>query len=211
MTNGVIMDVPLNSTVFVIDDDAGVRGLLSSALIAEGYAIEQASSAEEFLESFEGARCGCVLCDMVLPGMSGIDLLKTLRARQIEVPVIIISAFGDIPSAVHSMRLGAMDFIEKPFDHGVLLEKVRAALLTDAARRQKCARVEAAQQRLTVLSPREMDLLKGLMAGKSSKMLAADFGISLRTVEKHRANILVKSGAANTADLVRMATIAGLA
>ena len=200
----------MSATVFVIDDDSGVRGLLATEIAAAGYQVRQFASAESFLAAFDNSEHGCVLLDLRLGGMDGIELLETLRARQIGIPVILMSAFGDIPAAVRSMQLGAVDFIEKPFDYRALLAKIAAAVRDDAAHRERATRPEAMRQRLAVLSPREIDLLKGLLAGKSSKMIAGELGISLRTVEKHRANILAKTHSANTADLVRMATIAGL-
>ncbi|MFI5379516.1 MAG: response regulator transcription factor [Tepidisphaerales bacterium] len=196
--------------MFVVDDDAGVRGLLATNIETEGYRVRQFTSAEGFLAGYDGKERGCVLLDMRLEGMSGIELLERLRSRHIGIPVIIISAFGDVPAAVRSMQLGAVDFIEKPFDCQALLGKIAAALQQDAPRRHHQAEVEAANQRLSLLSPRELDLLKGLMEGKSSKVIAAELGITLRTVEKHRSNILAKTGAINTPDLVRLATIAGL-
>lgn len=198
------------ATVFVIDDDPGVRGLLATEIEAAGYRVGPFASAEDFLASFDENTRGCILLDMRLGGMSGIELLETLRARHLGIPVIIMSAFGDIPAAVRSMQLGAVDFIEKPFDHASMLAKIAAAVRDDAAYRESQANPEAMRKRLAVLSAREMGLLKGLLAGKSSKMIAADLGISLRTVEKHRANILAKTHATNTAELVRMATIAGV-
>jgi two-component system response regulator FixJ len=201
----------MSATVFVIDDEPGVRRLLAAELAAAGYQVRPFASAEDFLAAFDSSETGCVLLDLRLGGMSGIVLLETLRTRGIGVPVIIMSAFGDIPAAVRSMQLGAVDFIEKPLDHPILLAKVAAAVREDAAHRNSVTQPEVMRKRLTMLSSREMDLLKGLLAGKSSKVIAREFGISLRTVEKHRANILAKTHATNTAELVRIATIAGVA
>ena len=142
--------------------------------------------------------------------MSGIELLETLRVRHIEIPVLIMSAYGDIPHAVRSMQLGAVDFIEKPFEHPVMLAKIAAAVQEDTARRQRQAESNDARQRLAVLTPREISLLKELMAGKSSRTIAGELELSVRTVEKHRDNIMGKTHALNTAELVRMATIAGV-
>ena len=200
----------MDATVFVVDDDAGVCGLLATEITAAGYRAIQFNSAEDFLAKFTDGERGCVLLDMRLPGMSGIELLETLRNRHIGMPVIIMSAYGDVPAAVRSMQLGAVDFIEKPFDHQVMLAKIAEAVRNDAARRESQDGIDSMRQRLAALTPREVGLLKSLLAGKSSKVIAGELGISLRTVEKHRANILEKTSAINTAELVRIATIVGM-
>ena len=200
----------MDATVFVVDDDAGVCGLLATEITAAGYRAIQFNSAEDFLAKFTDGERGCVLLDMRLPGMSGIELLETLRNRHIGMPVIIMSAYGDIPHAVRSMQLGAVDFIEKPFDHPVMLAKIAAAVQEDTSRRQRQVESDAARQRLASLTPREIGLLKELMAGKSSRTIAGELKLSVRTVEKHRDNIMGKTHALNTAELVRMATIAGV-
>ena len=200
----------MNATVFVIDDDPGIRELLVTEIAVAGYWARPFASAEEFLAKFDDSETGCVLLDMRLPEMSGIELLETLRKRNIGIPVIIMSAYGDVPDAVRSMQLGAVDFIEKPFHHPSMLDKVAAAVRNDVTRRENQAEPEAMRQRLAVLTSRETGVLKEMMAGKSSKMIAGELSLSLRTVEKHRANILSKTHVANTAELVRIATIAGV-
>ena len=200
----------MNATVFVIEDDPGVRELLATEIHAAGYVARPFASAEEFLANFDDSMPGCVLLDMRLGGMSGLELLESLRTRHIGIPVIIMSAYGDIPVAVRSMQLGAVDFIEKPFDNPAMLATLATAVQADAAHRDSATDLEATRRRLAVLSPREIELLKELTVGKSSKEIAGELGISLRTVETHRSNILYKTHAANTAELARMATIAGL-
>ena len=200
----------MSATVFVVDDDPGIRQLLVTEIVVAGYWVRQFATAENFLAGFDDGAPGCVLLDMQLPGMSGIELLETMRARHIEIPVIIMSAYGDIPHAVRSMQLGAVDFIEKPFDHPVMLAKIAAAVQEDTSRRQRQVESDAARQRLASLTPREIGLLKELMAGKSSRTIAGELKLSVRTVEKHRDNIMGKTHALNTAELVRMATIAGV-
>jgi FixJ family two-component response regulator len=142
--------------------------------------------------------------------MSGMELLEVLRGRHVTIPVIIVTAFGDVSAAVRSMKLGAVDFIQKPYDRDDLLAKIQRALEHDAVRRSQLDKIEAARQRLAELSEREKELLARLVAGKSSKLIAMELSISLRTVENHRSRLLAKTGAANTADLVRLSLIASL-
>jgi two-component system, LuxR family, response regulator FixJ len=154
------------------------------------------------------ANLSCVITDVRMPGMSGIDLLRRLRERKISVPVIVITGHGDIPLAVEAMRIGAIDFLEKPFDDEVLIASVKAALRQkegEAKRRGERAEIES---RLAALSNRERDVLGGLVAGRANKQIAFDLGISPRTVEIYRANLMSKMHAGSLSDLVRMALIA---
>jgi two-component system response regulator FixJ len=197
-----------NATVFVIDDDPGVRGLLDAELSSAGLCVRLFSSAEDFLAQYTERDRGCLLLDLHLSGMSGVELLQTLCVRRLTLPVIIITGYGDVSNAVHAMKLGAMDLIQKPFGHEELLAKVRAALARDAATCQKLAEIEAARQRLKLLTPRERELLVALADGKSSKRIAQDLGLSPKTVENHRAHLLAKTQAQNVADLVRLSMLA---
>jgi two-component system, LuxR family, response regulator FixJ len=196
--------------VFLVDDDPGVRKGLGAALESAGLAVRTFESAEEFLSQRDGGAFGCLLLDLRLGTMSGVQLLEKLRDSGSEMPVIVISGHGDITLAVESMRLGAVGFLQKPLDLRVLLVEVRAAL--DRARdcQSSLAQTADARVRLSALTPRERELLQMLVDGKSSKQIAAETGLSLRTVNNHRTHLLDKTGAEKTPELVRMAMPAGV-
>jgi len=195
--------------VHIIDDDDAVRDSLTFLLNTAGIKVHSHPSAAAFLDALAGAQLKCVITDVRMPGMSGIDLLRRLRELKIDVPVIVITGHGDVPLAVEAMKIGAADFLEKPFDDDALLASVRAALARqdgDAKRSSERADIEA---RLSALSKRERDVLDGLVAGHANKQIAFDLGISPRTVEIYRANLMNKMQAGSLSELVRMALIAG--
>jgi two-component system, LuxR family, response regulator FixJ len=195
--------------VNVIDDDDALRESLVFLLRTARIEVESYASAVAFLDALPNARLGCVITDVRMPGMSGIDLLRRLNELKVSVPVIVITGHGDVPLAVEAMRAGAINFLEKPFDDEVLLASVRSALKRrdgDAKRHAERAEIEA---RLAVLSNRERDVLGGLVAGRANKQIAHDLGISPRTVEIYRANLMNKMQAGSLSDLVRMALIVG--
>ena len=167
-------------------------------------------SAAVFLEVAPTVQTGCIITDVRMPELSGIDLLRRLRELKLAVPVIVITAHGDIPLAVEAMRLGAMDFLEKPFEDEVLLASVRSALDKGDRDQKRQAERSNIEARLAALSNRERDVLKGLVAGHANKQIAYDLGISPRTIETYRANLMIKMQAASLSDLVRMALIAGM-
>jgi two-component system, LuxR family, response regulator FixJ len=198
------------SIVYVIDDDEAVRQALSFQLGSAGIEVRTYASAAAFLEVAPTVQAGCIITDVRMPGLSGIDLLRRLRELKLAVPVIVITAHGDIPLAVEAMRIGAIDFLEKPFEDEVLLASVRSALdrgNRDQKRQTERSNIEA---RLAALSNRERDVLEGLVAGRANKQIAHDLGISARTIENYRANLMLKMQAASLSDLVRMALIAGM-
>ena len=198
------------SIVHVIDDDEAVRQALAFQLGSAGLDVRTYESAAVFLEVAPTVQTGCVITDVRMPELSGIDLLRRLRELKLAVPVIVITAHGDIPLAVEAMRLGAMDFLEKPFEDEALLASVRSALdKGDRDQRRQTERNEI-EARLAALSNRERDVLKGLVAGHANKQIAYDLGISPRTIETYRANLMMKTQAASLSDLVRMALIAGM-
>ena len=200
--------MPFESTVHVIDDDEALRDSLTFLLRTARLDVLSYPSATAFLEALPEANLSCVITDVRMPGMSGIDLLRRLRERKISVPVIVITGHGDIPLAVEAMRIGAIDFLEKPFDDEVLIASVKAALRQkegEAKRHGERAEIEG---RLAALSNRERDVLGGLVAGRANKQIAFDLGISPRTVEIYRANLMSKMQAGSLSDLVRMALIA---
>ena len=195
--------------VHIIDDDDAVRDSLTFLLNTAGIKVRSHPSAAGFLDTLADAQLKCVITDVRMPGMSGIDLLRRLRELKIEVPVIVITGHGDVPLAVEAMKIGAADFLEKPFDDDALLASVRSALARqdgDAKRSSERADIEA---RLSALSKRERDVLDGLVAGHANKQIAFDLGISPRTVEIYRANLMNKMQAGSLSELVRMALIAG--
>jgi two-component system, LuxR family, response regulator FixJ len=198
------------ATVHVIDDDEALRESLTFLLQTARIGVESYASAAAFLEALPGKQPGCVITDVRMPGMTGIDLLRRLRELKIEVPVIVITGHGDVPLAVEAMKVGAIDFLEKPFDDEILLASVRTALKRqDGVTRRSSERAEI-EGKLATLSNRERDVLSGLVAGRANKQIAHDLGISQRTVEIYRANLMNKMQAGSLSELVRMALIAGV-
>jgi two-component system, LuxR family, response regulator FixJ len=198
------------ATVHVIDDDEGLRDSLMFLLRAAAIEAQSHASAVAFLEALPSAHAGCIITDVRMPGLSGIDLLRRLKELKINVPVIVITGHGDVPLAVEAMKFGAVDFLEKPFDDDVLLASVRSALQQaegEAKRQSERGEIEG---RLAALSKREREVLGGLVTGRANKQIAFDLGISPRTVEIYRANLMDKMQAATLSDLVRMALIAGV-
>jgi two-component system, LuxR family, response regulator FixJ len=196
-----------SQVVHVIDDDVAVRQSLAFLLSTAGYAVRVHESAIAFLEVLPGAQEGCVVTDIRMPGMDGLELQRRLQALKAALPVIVITGHGDISMAVQAMKAGAVDFIEKPFDDDVLLEAIRTALARhdhDAERQSRTAEV---RRRAQSLSERERDVLAGLVAGKSNKIIAHELGISSRTVEVYRANVMTKMRANSLSELVRMAIL----
>ena len=200
--------MPFESTVHVIDDDEALRDLLTFLLRTARLDVQSYPSATAFLEALPEANLSCVITDVRMPGMSGIDLLRRLRERKISVPVIVITGHGDIPLAVEAMRIGAIDFLEKPFDDEVLIASVKAALRQKEGEVKRHGERAEIEGRLAALSNRERDVLGGLVAGRANKQIAFDLGISPRTVEIYRANLMSKMQAGSLSDLVRMALIA---
>jgi two-component system, LuxR family, response regulator FixJ len=200
-----------NGTVHVIDDDEALRESLTFLLRTARIDVQSYSSAAAFLEALPGAQLSCIITDVRMPELSGIDLLRRLRQLKIDVPVIVITGHGDIQLAVEAMKIGAVDFLEKPFDDEVLLASVQSALRQrDGESKRHAERLEI-ESRLAALSHRERDVLGGLVAGRANKQIAFDLGISPRTVEIYRANLMNKMQAGSLSDLVRMALIADIA
>lgn len=196
--------------VHVIDDDEAMRHSLAFLLRSAKVEVQTYESATAFLKGLPKIKSGCVVTDVRMPGMSGIDLLKHLRQVKIAMPVIVITGHGDIPLAVEAMKGGAADFLEKPFDDAVLLAAIRAALNVQATDSEREAGRAAIHDKLSALSNREREVLEGLVAGHPNKTIAFDLGISPRTVEIYRANVMTKMEATSLSDLVRMALIGGI-
>jgi two-component system response regulator FixJ len=199
-----------NAVVHVIDDDEAMRQSLAFLLGASGMEVQTYESAVAFLEVAPAIKTGCVITDVRMPELSGVELLRRLRELKLGIPVIVITGHGDVPLAVEAMKSGALDFLEKPFDDEVLLASVRSALdRLDRDQRRQAERSDI-EGRLATLSNRERDVLEGLVAGHANKQIAYDLGISPRTIEIYRANLMTKMQAASLSDLVRMALVAGI-
>jgi two-component system response regulator FixJ len=198
------------TVVHVIDDDAAMRDSLAFLLDVNGFAAKTHESADAFLGGVDLASLACVISDIRMPGMNGIELVRKLKGGGGSCPVILITGHGDVALAVEAMKAGAVDFIEKPFDDAALLGAIRSALeVRPAAQGDDAARKEA-EARLAELSPRERDVLQGLVGGKINKVIAHELSISPRTVEVYRANLMAKSGARSMSELMRIALAAGL-
>jgi two-component system, LuxR family, response regulator FixJ len=196
--------------VHVIDDDEALRESLAFLLRTADIEAKSYASAAAFLDALPLKGLTCIITDVRMPGLSGIDLLRRVKELGIEVPVIVITGHGDVPLAVEAMRFGAVDFLEKPFDDEILLQSVRAALRQQAGAAKRQSERAEIESRLAALSPRERDVLGGLVAGRANKQIAFDLGISPRTVEIYRANLMDKMQAGSLSDLVRMALIVGM-
>ena len=193
--------------VHVIDDDEAMRQSLAFLFRTARIYAETYESASAFLSALPQLKVGCIVTDVRMPGLSGLDLLRRLRELNIGVPVIVITGHGDVPLAVEAMKSGAADFLEKPFDDEALLGAVRSALSKNATDHERQAQKSAIKERLASLSNRERDVLQGLVAGNPNKTIAYDLGISPRTVEIYRANVMTKMQAGSLSDLVRMAIV----
>jgi two-component system, LuxR family, response regulator FixJ len=196
--------------IYVIDDDDAVRQSLEFLLKTAGLSVRSFDSARTFLEVLPEIRSGCIVTDVRMPEITGIDLLRRVKELGLDLPVIVITGHGDISLAVEAMKIGAVDFLEKPFDDDTLLEAVRASLTRTAGTAERNAELTEIHDRLEALSNRERQVLQGLVAGKANKVIAFDLGISPRTVEIYRANLMTKMAANSLSDLVRMAMIAGI-
>lgn len=193
--------------VHIVDDEEPVRKSLAFLLTMEGFAVRLHDSAMAFLELAPGLRNACLVTDLRMPGLDGVELLRSLRARGIKIPAIVITGHGDVPMAVSAMKAGALDFIEKPFEDQLLIDSIHRA--ADQIARDPAADSVAVNSRLATLTDREREVLAGIVAGHPNKTVAYDLDISPRTVEVHRANIMAKMGARSLADLVRMTISAG--
>jgi len=199
-----------NSVVHVIDDDEAVRESLAFLLNTARLKVRTYDSANAFLSSLPNIDPGCIVTDVRMPEISGIDLLRRLKELKLGMPVIVITGHGDVQLAVEAMKIGAADFIEKPFDDELLLAAVKSALSGwEKITGQETQRAKLLDS-LKTLSARERDVLEGLVAGKPNKIIAFDLGISPRTVEIYRANVMTKMNAGSLSELVRMALLAGV-
>jgi len=191
-------------TVFVVDDDEGVRNSLRFLLKSVGLQAQALASASEFLDTYQPSQRGCLVLDVRMPGMSGLELQQQLNLRGAVIPVIFITGHGDVPMAVEAMQQGAFDFLQKPFRDQDLIDRIQRALERDGRNRAALDQHTRIRERLDSLTPREREVLALMTRGKPNKIMAAELGVSQRTVEIHRARVMEKSGAASLAQLVRM-------
>ena len=196
--------------VYIVDDDAAVRDSLSVLLEAKGHAVTSFGSAPDFLTAAPLLPVGCLIVDIRMPEMDGLELQQHLIDRSLDFPLIVITGHGDVPLAVRAMKAGAVDFIEKPFASQAILESIEVAFSRLATPSEQDPIAVAAATKLRLLSPREREVLKGLLAGLPNKTIAYDLAISPRTVEIHRARLMDKMGARSLSELIRLALTAGV-
>lgn len=203
--------IELAPTVFVIDDDPSIRRAIKRLVESVGLRVEALESAKEFLRTKVPDVPSCLILDVRLPGISGLELQRELITAGVQIPVIFITSYGDIPMSVRAMKAGAIEFLPKPFRDQDLLDSVHVALERDKARRQQDAEVKTLRSRLESLTPREREILPLVVSGLLNKQIASVIGTSEATVKVHRSQLTRKMGAQSLADLVRMAAKIGIA
>jgi two-component system response regulator FixJ len=196
--------------IHVIDDDDDVRASIAFLLTSAGFAVRLHESADAFLQSLPSLQPGCVVSDVRMPGLDGISLLRHLKAGRARFPTVIMTGHADVPLAVEAMKEGAVDFIEKPFEAAVLLAALRLALERHDQRHDQDLRLAQIQDRLRLLSGREREVMERVTEGKANKVVAYELGLSTRTVEVYRSNVMTKMGAQSLSELVRMVLEAGV-
>jgi two-component system response regulator FixJ len=196
--------------VYVIDDDEAMRDSLNFLLDSAGLAVTLFETAQQFLDALPGLDFGCVVSDVRMPGIDGIELLRRMKASQSKFPILIMTGHGDVPLAVEAMKLGAIDFMEKPFDDDRLSGMIEAAIRQAEPAAKDDTVTQNIVARIATLSPRERQVMEGLIAGLSNKLIARDYDISPRTIEVYRANVMTKMQAGSLSELVRLAMRAGL-
>ncbi len=199
------------ATIFVVDDDMAVRDSLKMLLRSVGQAVETFGSGQEFIDAYSEDRAGCLVLDIRMPGMSGLELQQKLNERHSIMPIIFITGHGDVPMAVEAMQAGAVDFIQKPFRDQDLIDRINQALEKDQNNRAALGERNDIRKRLETLTPREREVLDLVVHGKANKVIAGDLKLSQRTVEIHRARVMEKMQASSLAHLVRMVLEVGQA
>lgn len=199
-----------DATVYVVDDDEAIRHSLELLIGAVGHRVRAFPDAGAFLDAFEPSLRGCVVADLSMPGMNGLEMQERLNALDCRMPIIFLSGHGDVPAAVRALQRGAVDFLEKPFNPTLLLERIEQALQTDSERSAADERAAEIDARIENLTAREREVMKLVANGKSSKVIALELGISERTVELHRSRMMKKMSARSVADLVRMISDASI-
>jgi two-component system response regulator FixJ len=201
--------MPEKLKVYVIDDDEAMRDSLQFLLESSGFDVTLFETAQAFLDALPGLAFGCVVSDVRMPGIDGIELLKRMKAARSSYPIVIMTGHGDVPMAVETMKLGAIDFLEKPFEDERLTTMIESAIRQAAPAAKDEAVTQDIAARIATLSPRERQVMDGLMAGLSNKLIAREYDISPRTIEVYRANVMTKMGANSLSELVRLAMRAG--
>ena len=191
-------------SVFIVDDDQEVRHALQLLMESVGLQVECFESAQSYLDQFNPDKPGCLVLDVRMPGMGGLDLQARLAEERLCPPIIIVTGHGDVPMAVRAVQAGAMNFIEKPFNDPALLDSVYRAIEKDAQQRGHVSRLAEIESRFEKLTPRERDVLEQIVVGKRNKLIAADLGVSQSTVEAHRAKVMEKMEAGSLSELMRM-------
>jgi len=201
---------PAKPAVYVVDDDPSVRVAMERLLKSVGLTVETFASAWEFLDQVTPEWSGCLIVDLRMPGMGGLDLQDQLSASQVSLPVIFLTGYGTVPASVRAMKAGAVDFLEKPVDDQTLLDAVHKALERDREAWRNQAKMQALHQRLAALTPREYEVLTFIISGRLNKQAAAELGTTEKTIKVHRARIMEKLQCASLAELVRLAERAGI-
>ncbi|HEY9119568.1 MULTISPECIES: response regulator FixJ [Gammaproteobacteria] len=194
----------IQQTVYVVEDDEAVRDSLELLLKSDGKTVKTYESATAFLREFSDAMAGCIVLDIRMPGMDGMELQKKLNERHSLLPIIFVTGHGDVPMAVDAMKEGAVDFIQKPYREEALLEKIEAALAQDREQRKSLGEKQEIVRRIKTLTPREAEIMDRMIAGQANKVIAIELDISQRTVEIHRSRVMHKMGTHSLAHLVRM-------
>ncbi len=192
-------------TAYVVDDDESIRTLWRWLMESNGIAVKTFATAAAFIESYRSGDAGCLVLDLKLPGMSGLELQEYLNRKDIEIPIVFVTGYGDVPAAVSALKGGAVDFVQKPFGHREVLSIIEKAFQRDAEIREKHARLSIVASRLATLTEREREVLQRVIEGKPNKIIAADLDISMKTVEFHRAKVMEKMGVTSVAELVQFA------
>jgi len=192
-------------TAYVVDDDESIRTLWRWLMESNGIAVKTFATAADFIESYRSGDAGCLVLDLKLPGMSGLELQEYLNRKDIEIPIVFVTGYGDVPAAVSALKGGAVDFVQKPFGHREVLSIIEKAFQRDAEIREKHARLSIVASRLATLTEREREVLQRVIEGKPNKIIAADLDISMKTVEFHRAKVMEKMGVTSVAELVQFA------
>jgi FixJ family two-component response regulator len=193
--------------IHIVDDEPDVRDALAMLVRSVGYLAQTYASADEFLARYRSGQAGCLLVDVRMPGMSGLELLERLSRQDPALPAIVMTGHGDVPMAVRAMKAGAFDFVEKPFNDQVLLDRLAEAIAQARRSRDMAAERRLAAARYEQVTPREREVMASIVAGRLNKLIADDLGLSVRTVEIHRAHIMEKMQAASLSALVRMAML----
>jgi len=192
-------------TAYVVDDDESIRTLWRWLMESNGIAVKTFATAADFIESYRNGGAGCLVLDLKLPGMSGLELQQYLNRKDVEIPIVFVTGYGDVPAAVSALKGGAVDFIQKPFSHREVLSIIEKAFRRDAEIRGKRARLSIVASRLATLTEREREVLQRVIEGKPNKIIAGELDISMKTVEFHRAKVMEKMSVTSVAELVQIA------